>query len=126
MAVHEVPSEFKDEEKWLKFFPRRSVLILAVMFGFSIILSKLFSLFKAGGIGFTIGIILTVVAVAMSMIPVSSGYASGCGLTVDKWIMRRIYHKRKHRVVYIKHYTSDIESIRANEVAREELTEEES
>ena len=46
MSMHEVPGEFKDEERWLKFFPTRSVLILAVMGTFTIIFAKILSLFK--------------------------------------------------------------------------------
>lgn len=77
-------------------------------------------------LGTAIGGILTIIRVVLSMIPISSTeYMKGGGLTVDKWIFRRIHHK-KNRCIYIKHYNSDIEYIRNKEKEREEkLLEEE-
>jgi len=121
MSMHEVPGEFKDEERWLKFFPTRSVLILAVMGTSTIIFAKILSLFNLMILGLVIGGIITAVSVVLSMIPISTTeYMRGGGLTVDKWIFRKI-HQKKNKVVYIKHYNSDIEYIENKEKEREEM-----
>lgn len=117
--VHDVPSEFKDEEKWLRFFPKRSFVILIVMFAFTLILYNICNLFKFGIGGLIIGGILTVAMVASSMIPISSTeYMSGGGLTLDKWLYRRIMHKM-NKCVYIKHFQSDVEYILDAEAKRD-------
>ena len=123
--MHEVPSEFKDEERWLRFFPKRSLLILAVLSTFTVILAKILSLFNLMMLGLAIGGIITVVCVALSMIPIATTeYMRGGGLTVDKWILRKLYHK-KRRYIYIKHYNSDEEYIKNKEKEREEMSAEE-
>ena len=45
MNSHELPSGFKDEEKWLKFFSKRTFKILGVTFGTAVILYNFFKLF---------------------------------------------------------------------------------
>ena len=94
MNSHELPSGFKDEEKWLKFFSKRTFKILGVTFG------------TAAYIGAIIGGILIVTFVAPSMIPLpADDYMKGGGQTVDRWVFKVLYHKIK-MAVYVKYYSS--------------------
>lgn len=111
MVVHEVPSEFKDEELWLKYFPKRSFYILGITFGIAVGLWKFFSLFQIGIVGIILGVICMVFCTGASMIPVNPNkYMEGAGLNYDKYILRRLYRRRKkNRVIYVKHYDSEEE-----------------
>lgn len=125
-GVHEVPSEFKDEEKWLVFFSKRTLIIGVIMVLITLVLSKITGLFHATWLGLSIGLICTVAFVVTSMIMIpNTEYMRGGGLTVDKLLFRRFCHKRSMGV-YIKHYNSDEEQIIENERKRQErLLEEE-
>lgn len=106
MNSHELPSGFKDEEKWLKFFSKRTFKILGVTFGTAVILYNFFKLFGVAYIGAIIGGILIVTFVAPSMIPLpADDYMKGGGQTVDRWVFKVLYHKIK-MAVYVKYYSS--------------------
>lgn len=124
-GIHEVPSEFKDEEKWLLFFSKRTLIIGVIMVLITLVLSKITGLFHATWLGFGIGLICTVAFVVTSMIMIpTTEYMRGGGLTVDKWLLRRFFHK-KSMGIYAKHYNSDEEQIIENERKRQERLHEE-
>lgn len=117
MVAHDVPSEFKDEELWLKYFPKRSFYILGITFGIAVALWKILSLMHIGVVGIVFGAMIMVFCTGTSMIPVNPNrYMEGAGLNYDKYILRRLYRMRKkNRVIYVKHYDVEVESLVSEE-----------
>lgn len=126
LSSHELPSGFKDEEKWFKFFSKRSFIILGVTFAITIFLVKFFELFGLGGLGGVIGGVIMVVFVGLSMVPVPySDYMKGGGQTFDRRIFKAMLRKRKKsKVIYIKRYRSAADVVEDAEYRRLQILEE--
>lgn len=92
----ETPSEFKDEERWLKIFPKKVFLTLCVLIGVGIIVSRIinwiFGIFWPVLIIWLIG--CAVVAVLM-MVPTSvDDVMRGGGQDVMSLLIKKMYRKR--------------------------------
>lgn len=105
--VHEIPSEFNDEDKWFKWFTKRSMLYIVAGLGSTYLLYRLFMLIHHPFIGIIIGAIITVTLGAISMIPIPEGnYLKGSGQTVDVILIRR-WIRRGSKTIYTKGYGKD-------------------
>lgn len=96
----ETPSEFKDEERWLKFFPKRVFLTLCVLIVIGIIVTRIinliFGIFWPVLIVWLIG--CAVVAVLM-MIPTSSDdVMRGGGQDVMSVLIKKRYRKKMRSI----------------------------
>ena len=102
-GVFRVPREFKDEDRWFRYFNKKqaAVLVLAGLADYRLIMA-------ASAKGLTLlaviaAMLMTLVAGGMVMvrIPVDTMYLTGGGITLDQWVLRVILRKCR-RVVYTK------------------------
>lgn len=101
---HEIPSEFTDEDRWFKYFTKKTLAFIMAGCLIMVFLYKVFALFGGALIGVVLGIVITIALAAISMIPVPENqFLRGGGLTLDVIIIRRFIRKGK-RVIYVKGY----------------------
>lgn len=102
-GVFRVPREFKDEDRWFRYFNKKQavVLVLTGLADYRIIMA-------ASEKGFTlpaiiVALILTLVAGGMVMVrlPVDAMYLTGGGITLDQWVFRTVLRKCC-RKIYVK------------------------
>lgn len=102
-GVFKVPREFKDEDKWFRYFTKKQAAVLVVTL---LVDYRMLMWASAHGIllfAVILSILLTVTAVGMVMIqlPVDVMFLTGGGITLEQWLFRVILRKAK-RVVYTK------------------------
>lgn len=103
-GVFRVPREFKDEDKWFRYFNKKQALVLVLT-----LLVDYRLLVKASGCGLMLpalimAILLTLVVagVVMVQLPVDVMFLTGGGITLDQWLFRVILRKCR-RVIYTKY-----------------------
>lgn len=106
---YSIPSEFTDDDKWLKYFTKKSLLalLLSGMVAYGIVLVA--RLFGALIPGIIIGGLLVVLVTGSTMVPYpETEYMKGGGLTFDVLLARRIIRKM-NRCIYVKGYGAEEE-----------------
>lgn len=107
--VHSIPSEFTDEDKWFKFFKKRNLVVIAAGLGVTGFFFKIATPFGLGVPLGLFGIVVTVIATIITMIPLpETNYLKGGGQTLDVILLRR-YIRKKNKKIYIKGYGADKE-----------------
>lgn len=104
--VFEIPLEFKDEDKWFKFFNKSNLLVLACCEGVVGMGFKTMQFFGLHGqIPYlVVGEVVTAILTALTMIPISeSMYLKGGGQTVATILIKKTYRKM-NKVLYVKGY----------------------
>ena len=93
--THEIPSEFENEERWLKFLTLKSLICCLVAFGLGVLLTKLSSfLFSTGVPGIVIGVILVLANYIITMVKLpEEDYMKGGGLVIEQYLINRLCHK---------------------------------
>lgn len=107
--VHNIPLEFKDEDKWFRFFSKKNLIVIIICEGVIGILFKLIQVMNISvGIPFIIvGEGITVILTALTMIPIGETmYLKGGGQTISTVLAKRIY-RRARQVIYVKGYGKD-------------------
>lgn len=103
-GVFRVPREFKDEDKWFRYFTKKQalVLILVLLADYKLIMASAPHGMVIAAV--IVSILITLVAVGMVMIelPVDVMFLTGGGITLDQWLFRVILRKSR-RVLYTKH-----------------------
>lgn len=99
---HEIPSKFTDEDRWFKYFTKKTLRFIMVGCLILVLLYKIFSLFGLAVIGVVFGVVITIALAAISMIPVPENqFLRGGGLTLDIILIRR-FIRRGNKVIYVK------------------------
>lgn len=103
-GVFRVPREFKDEDKWFRYFTKKQALVLIL-----VLLADYRLIMAAAPYGMTIAaiiisILITLAAGGMVMIelPADVMFLTGGGITLDQWIFRVVLRKCR-QVIYTKH-----------------------
>ena len=103
---YQIPKEFKDEDKWLRYFTKKQLGYAAIAIAIDI--GLLFLTYKIGiihvGIFFSVLILMAILGFAFMSVPTSK-YLLGGGYplsTIAFRIIRR--HLPKNRVIYVKNY----------------------
>lgn len=103
--THEIPQEFSDEDRWIigrVSLSRKSFLVLLAGGGLTYGMFKLFSIIGIPVFGVVFGVVLTIVAVFLTIFPIpETDYIKGGGLTLDVILLRRLV-RRRNRIVYVK------------------------
>ena len=100
-----IPSEFTDEDKWFRYFTKKSLLALAIsgMIAYGIImLGKLL-----GGLipAIIVGGLFVAIVTGCTMLPYpDTEYLKGGGMTLDVLFIRRII-RRSNKKLYVKGYS---------------------
>lgn len=106
----EVPTEFKTEEKWLKYLPTRSFVLLVVGAAISFTAARIAKSWKV----LIVGAIIVAIPILLNLIPYYSNKALSLkGVTLDVFFAKKFIHKTKRRI-YIKNikdfeYAKDLE-----------------
>ncbi len=102
-GVFRVPREFKDEDKWFRYFNKKQavVMVLAGLVDYRMVMA-------GSSHGLTLpavvaAVLLTLVAGGLVMVhlPVDVMFLTGGGITLDQWIFRVILRKSR-KVIYTK------------------------
>lgn len=108
-SVFRVPREFKDEDKWFRYFNKKQALVLVLT-----LLADYRLLVKASEHGLVLPALIAVIlltlvvaGVVMVQLPVDVMFLTGGGITLDQWLFRVILRKCR-RVIYTK-YSSEQE-----------------
>lgn len=103
-GVFRVPREFKDEDKWFRYFNKKQAVVLVLT-----LLADYRMLVAASEHGLVLpalvaAVLLTLVAagIVMVQLPVDVMFLTGGGITLDQWLFRIILRKSR-RVIYTKH-----------------------
>lgn len=103
--THEIPQEFSDEDRWIIgriSLSRKSFIVLLAGGGMTYGMYKFFSLIDIPVLGVVLGVLLTIVAVFLTIFPIpETDYIKGGGLTLDDILLRR-FVRRRNRIVYVK------------------------
>lgn len=101
-----IPLEFKDEEKWFKFFSKKNLIVLVCCEG---VVGLGFKLLQSVGLHIEIpylvvGELITAIITALTMIPQpETMYLTGGGQTLADILLKKIYRKT-HKILYVKGY----------------------
>lgn len=107
MRNYPIPSEFNDEDKWLKYFSKKSMVIICIMLGNLYALYRMLALVHLELVGVILGVLLGTLVVLFSMLPVpSENYLKGAGQTYDILLLKILYRRRR-KVIYIKGYRKE-------------------
>lgn len=103
-GVFRVPREFKDEDKWFRYFNKKQAVVLVLT-----LLADYRMLVAASEHGLVLpalvaAVLFTLVAagIVMVQLPVDVMFLTGGGITLDQWLFRIILRKSR-RVIYTKH-----------------------
>lgn len=92
----EVPREFSDDERWYRFFTRKSIVVLLTMGVVSLILVKIFGFIGFHTAGVYISLILSGIVMLAVMLPIPEGdVIHGSGCTCDVILFRMFVRMRK-------------------------------
>ena len=98
----QVPKEFKDEEKWLKFFPTKTFVAMIIGAAILGVFIKIMGFLGLGAFAWWFGGFLYIVTVVLSLVPKRGSKALDAnGITWLSYLIRRYIHK-KNRRIYIK------------------------
>lgn len=103
----EVPREFSDDERWYRFFTRKSILVLLIMGVLSLLIVKFFVWIGLRMAGIYISMVLTGVVMLVVMLPVPEGdilHGSGCTCDI---ILLRLFIRKRNGKIYMKGCRSD-------------------
>ncbi len=103
-GVFRVPGEFKDEDKWFRYFTKKqaAVLVASLLVDYRLVMAA-----SPKGLLLPVAaaaVIFTVLTVGMVMVelPVDAMFLTGGGITLDQWLFRLFLRKRQ-RVIYTKY-----------------------
>lgn len=101
--TNDIPAEFTDDERWLKFFPKKVILVILGCLLITVLVTKILSaLFGHFILFISIGFLFTAIVGTLMMIPTSSENAmKGGGQTLMSLILKKRY-RRKHKMLYVK------------------------
>lgn len=104
-GVFKIPREYKDEDKWFRYFNKKQAVILVLTlladYRFLLWANTYGHLMPAviAAILFT----LIIAAVIMIELPTEAMFLTGGGITLEQCLVRLIIRKR-NRVIYVKNY----------------------
>ncbi len=102
-GVYQIPREFKDEDKWFRYFTKKQAV---AMFFCGLADYKLIQLTAAQNIlpaGLLLSCLLTgsVAGSIMLVLPLDGFFLAGGGLTIAEWLFRKFY-RRRNRCLYTR------------------------
>lgn len=102
-GVYQIPREFKDEDKWFKYFTKKQALVVLFC---GVVDYQMINLLAAKNlliVGILLSCLLTIILVGgvMIVLPLDNFFLTGGGLTIMEWLLRYLY-RRKSRCLYTK------------------------
>ncbi len=108
-GVFRVPREFKDEDKWFRYFNKKQalVLVLTLLADYRMLVAASKHGLMLPAIVAALLLTLLVAVVVMVQLPVDVMFLTGGGITLDQWLFRVMLRKCR-RVIYTK-YSCEME-----------------
>ncbi len=103
---YRIPREFKDEDKWFRFFTKQQLIYLAAAIGIDFILIVLSLSLHILGVGIALSVItlMVVMFLAFFVMPPDK-YLIGGGYRITVILLRVLYRRLpQNRVLYVKGY----------------------
>lgn len=113
LGNYNIPKEYKDEDKWFRFFTKVQLLFIGAAAGISIGLIVLFNKLNATPVGVVLTVVTLIVAVILAFVNIPANkYMTGGGLKLRTMLLRLIIKRqRKNRVLYVKNYDLSDEGV---------------
>lgn len=102
-GVFRVPREFKDEDKWFRYFNKKqaAVLVITGLADYRLVASASAHGLTLPAVILAILLLLVAGGLVLIQLPVDVMFLTGGGITLDQWIFRVLLRKRK-KVIYTK------------------------
>lgn len=109
IGTYKIPSEFKDEDKWFKFFTLRQLFALIGIGALCFIVFRLFSIIHMRFIGACIDVAILIIGIMCIYAPVpEEKYLIGGGQPFRVILLRMVRKRmKKNRIIYIKNYDQE-------------------
>lgn len=99
-----IPSEFSDEDKWFKYFTKKTLACTLLSGMFMVLLGNFTSLFGSRAPGLILGSIIVVFVIFITNFKIpETEYLKGAGQTIDVILIRK-YLRRRAKCIYVKGY----------------------
>lgn len=111
IGTYNIPSEFKDEDKWFKWFTITQLLALGGSVLLCVIVYKVFAGMHLSFVGACLDIVILVVAALCIFAPIPNDkYLMGGGQPF-RVILIRMVRKRlpKNKMIYVKNYDKEMD-----------------
>ena len=113
MGTYSIPKEFKDEDKWFRFFTKKQLIYAGVGVAMVIGVMTVSKALGVTGVGICISevIVLADGIIAFITMP-TERYLIGGGYPLSTIVLRLVRKKLpSNKVLYIKHYDKDDEEV---------------
>lgn len=109
LGSYQIPKEFKDEDKWFKYFTKKQLIVVGSAVGASVLIMSFFMGIGMFPVGMCISEVLLLLSVTASFIRIPTDkYLIGGGYHIAVIVWRLICRKLpKNRVLYVKNYEED-------------------
>ena len=111
LGRYRIPKEFKDEDKWFRFFTKRQLIYAIVALAFDAIALMLSYSFNVLLVGIILSEIVSIVMMAFAFITIpTEQYMYGGGYLLSTIVLRVIIRRRKkNRILYVKNYDNELQ-----------------
>ena len=107
LGIYNIPKEFKDEDKWFKFFTKVQLIYMVVAGVISAVLLKLFSFLHLTYLGIFLSVAVFLCAIAIAFVPIPTArYMFGGGSKLSRIVARLVWKfvLGHGKDIYIKNY----------------------
>ena len=108
-GTYQIPKEFKDEDKWFKFFNRKQLFI--TFGGILLCIPPVWIFYKLGimQIGLCIGEVILLGTLLLAFLPLPNDrFLIGGGFMLNQIVWRLIVKsRRRNKILYVKNYDPD-------------------
>ena len=109
LGSYQIPKEFKDEDKWFKYFTKKQLIVVGSALGASVLIISFFNGVGLLPVGISISEVVLILSITSSFIRIPrERYLIGGGYHIAV-ILWRLICKRfpKNRVLYVKNYEEE-------------------
>ena len=110
LGSYQIPKEFKDEDKWFKYFTKKQLIVVGSALGASTLIMSFFYGIGMFPVGLSISEVVLILSVTSSFIRIpNERYLIGGGYHIAVIVWRFIVKKfPKNKVLYVKNYEEDV------------------
>ncbi len=113
LGTYQIPKEFKDEDKWFRFFTKTQLAYMVVAGILSFPVLALMHAVHLTYLGIFISVVFFMIAIVMAFVPIpTSKYMFGGGYRMSHIVARLIWKfiLGRGKDLYIKNYKEEVES----------------
>jgi hypothetical protein len=109
LGSYKIPKEFKDEDKWFKFFTKRQLIYAAAIIFIDVNVVKFTHLFHLEVLGIIVAILVTLILGGMAFITMPADkYLIGGGMSLESLILRLfLKYQPSNKKIYVKNYEKE-------------------